>query len=149
MRTNETTGIWIDNSRAVVVRMNGDEAIVKHLDSEVESKHRSTGGIRAKVHYLQRTSVSQTRNREKRENDFRKFFKRVQSEAGQGDNYVILGPGQTKLNFKAYLMSSGQDETRFDRLETTHSRMTDPEIVAMIKERLGKPAPRFGKESAI
>lgn len=128
------TGIWMDQTKAIIVRVNGDDTSVEHLTTTVEPKHKSTSGVRSKRPYWHRTVNSAKRNELHREGDIRRFFERVETAIGNEVPLIVCGPGEGKEAFCRYL-----EEHRRARpaTATTTSRLTEAQIIARLKAACG------------
>ena len=64
------------------------------------------------------------------------YYDEVVSRLGQPEALLILGPGEAKLQLKERLGHSNAFSKRIVEIETT-DKLTDPRIVAMVKEHYG------------
>ena len=144
MENNDTTGIWVDHARALIVHLQNGQAEVKEVDSELDRKHRSTGGLRAPQAYSQRTTLSSRKSTARRASDIQHYFQAINKATRDSRHFAILGPGKLKHALKEYFLAHGHTEDQFDHLETTSSRLTDPEIIALFRQRFGQSPARFG-----
>ena len=148
MTNNEATGIWVDRNKAYIVDFYGNDCDVRQIESDVEKKHRSTGGLGARLPWWGRSLGSSEKTDERRREQLKRFFAAIDEATEGKDNLMILGPGKAKHDLKKYFLTHGHREEHLAQLETTKSRITEGEIVALMRDLCGKTLPRKGKESA-
>jgi stalled ribosome rescue protein Dom34 len=146
---DHATGIWLDQSRAVIVQIKEEGIDVTEVPAVIDRKHRSTGGVGASQPFWHRTVTSGTRENERRKHEIQSYFKSVYEAAGGGDKVAIFGPGKMKLGLQDYLLTHGCPADQIKKVESTHSRMSQGEIVALVREHFGMAAPRFGKKETL
>ena len=85
-------------------------------------------------------TARRTARREKDEERFGqqldRYYDEVISQLGQPEALLIFGPGEAKLQFKERLGRSKALSERVVGIETT-DKLTDPQIVAKVKEHYG------------
>ena len=65
-----------------------------------------------------------------------RYYDQVISQLGQADALLIFGPGEAKLQLKERLSRAKAFSGRVVQIETT-DKLTDPQIVAKVKEHYG------------
>lgn len=138
-------GIWMDQTKAVIVKMRGDEATVERLEAAVESKHRSTGGTRASRPYWHRSVNSASRADARRAGAIQRFFGDLLRMLGDDALLLLIGPGEGKEAFARYLAQRGH---AVPEVGLAASRLSEAQIVARIKAAAGRPAPRRRRAAA-
>lgn len=120
--TNERIGVWIDHERAVIVSASPDRVTINTVESAypaLDDSHDETSA--------------------KREQDGRRrdrFYDEIITQLGHPQALLIFGPGEAKLQLNTRLSRFKALRECVVGLETTDP-LTDPEIVAKVKERYG------------
>jgi hypothetical protein len=121
---NHTVGIWIDHKRAIVVSVLAGRVTTKTLESEVGAHPR----------YSRQQDDGGERQYEERHNQhLEQYYDDVISQLGQPEAILIFGPGEAKLELRARLSRSKTLSDRPVDIETA-DKLTDPQIVARVKE---------------
>ncbi|HEX3143036.1 MAG TPA: hypothetical protein VHQ64_03640 [Pyrinomonadaceae bacterium] len=119
-----TVGLWIDHSKAVIVSLAGNDANIELITSDIESQHRQSGVATPADDMLQ-TDMTGRLNR---------FYDDVISCVRGADEIFILGPGEAKGELRTRLEKSYLGR-RIVGVEAC-DKMTDPQIVAKVREHL-------------
>ena len=138
----EIAGVWIDHNEAVVVKLNGDDERVIKVTSEVEARHRSTGGVRSSSPFSHRTTASGRKMEAHRREDLRRFFDEVDQTLGAFDALFIIGPGECKKEFYARIAVKGRDLHRIEGMAAAESNLTIPQIVHTVRAHFQQERPR-------
>jgi len=120
-------GIWIDHKRAVIVASSATGLTTKTLESEVDAHHRFSGPLEGggEKKYEQRHGEQLDR-----------YYDDVLGQLGRPQAVLILGPGEAKLELERRLRRSAVFSDSVVTGETT-DKLTDPQIVAKVKEHFG------------
>ena len=120
-------GIWIDHQKAVIVSASADRVTSRTLESEVGShgRYSSSGDGGGEKRYEERHGQHLDR-----------YYDEVISQLGQPEALLIFGPGEAKVELKERLSRSKALSERTIDIETT-DKLTDPQIVAKVKEHFG------------
>ena len=121
---NHTVGIWIDHKRAVIVSVSAGHVTAKTLDSEVGAHPRYSG---------QQGDGGEKKYEERHGQRLEEYYDEVISQLGQPEALLIFGPGEAKLELKERLSRSKTFSERTVDIETA-DKLTDPQIVARVKE---------------
>ena len=129
-------GIWIDHKKAVIVSASADGVTAKTLES----------GVEPHAHYSDRAAYPTLdspragggeKNYEDRYGEhLNRYYDEVIRQLGQPEAVLIFGPGEAKLQLKARLSRFKALSERIIGIETT-DKLTDPQIVAKVKEHYG------------
>ena len=120
-------GIWIDRKKAVIVSASSDRVTAKTLESDVGSHPRYSGP----------QDAGGEKNYEERHGQhLDQYYDEVISQLGQPEAVLIFGPGEAKLQLKERLSRSRAVSEHIVGIETT-DKLTDPQIVAKVKEHFG------------
>ena len=140
---SQKIGLWLDYERALIVRLNEASVEIDHINSSVEPKRRSTGGVRSSRPYWHRSVNSAKKQDTRRDQEIQRYFSELEAALGKPDSLYIVGPGEAKQNFRNYLLDDGFSENQVDFCDTSSSRETEGQIVARIKAHFGMDAPRL------
>ena len=123
---NHKVGIWIDRKRAVIVSASAD-GVTTIVESEVGAHPRYSG---------QQDGGGEKKYEERHGQDLDRYYDDVISQLGQPEAFLIFGPGEAKLELKERLSRTKAFSERAVDVETT-DKLTDPQIVAKVKEHFG------------
>lgn len=136
-------GVWICQTKAVVVRLDESGASCVTMTSDIAPRHRSTGGTRAGRAFLHRSVNSTSREEAAREAAIERFFDEVARAVEGADELVVLGPGGARTAFAARL-PRGSMTVR--AVEPAGSRSSEAQIVARVMAMFGRAAPRKARQ---
>jgi hypothetical protein len=128
---NEKVGIWIDHKKAVIVSAGANGVTAKTLESEV--------GPHARYSTMpdgSPDSGGEKKYEERYGQHLDRYFDEVIRQLGQPDAILIFGPGEAKLQLKERLSRFKALSERIVGIDTT-DKLTDPQIVAKVKEHYG------------
>jgi hypothetical protein len=125
---NNNVGIWIDHRKAVIVSASADRVTTKTLESELGPHARYSGGPQE--------GGGEKKYEERYDQHLDRYYDEVISQLGQPEALFIFGPGEAKLQLKERLSHSKVLPERPVGIETT-DKLTDPQIVAKVKEHYG------------
>ncbi len=109
-------GIWIDHKEAVIVTLNDETDEVKVVHSHID------------MHGSKADDANQRIFTE----HIGKYYDEVISSLSEADSVLLFGPGEAKGELEKRLEKHNLDKI-IAKTETT-DRMTEPQIVAMVKE---------------
>lgn len=124
---NHKVGIWIDHKKAVIVSASADGVTTKTLESEVGAHPRYAG---------QQDGGGEKKYEERHSQHLDRYYDEVIRQLTDPDELLIFGPGEAKLELKERLRRSKAHSERTIGIETT-DKLTDPQIVAKVKEHFG------------
>jgi hypothetical protein len=120
-------GVWIDHKKAVIVSIAAGHVTTRTLESDV-GPH---------PHYSGSQEGGGEKKYEERHNlRLDQYYDEVISQIGQPDALLLFGPGEAKLQLKDRLGRSHASSERIVAVEST-DKLTDPQIVAKVKEHYG------------
>jgi len=120
-------GVWIDHKKAVIVSIAAGQVTTRTLESDV-GPH---------PHYSGSQEGGGERKYEERHNlDLDRFYDDVIGQLGKADALLLFGPGEAKLQLKEWLGRSQASSGTIVAVEST-DKLTDPQIVAKVKEHFG------------
>lgn len=129
-------GIWLDHREAIIVKLKDDSYTVDRIESEVESRHRSTGGTRGQRPFNHRSVNSAARSDRRRHNEWQHHYQHILSRMPKSGSVLLLGPGPAKTEFLGYLNELGVNGIKIVGVEGTR-RLTLGQLVARIKTTFG------------
>ena len=124
---NHKVGVWIDHQKAVIVSVAADHATARTLESKVGLHGRYSGGGDA---------GGERKYEDRHGQHLDHYYDEVISQLGQPEALLIIGPGEAKLELKERLSRSKSPAERTIDIETA-DKLTDPQIVAKVKEHFG------------
>ena len=133
---NHKIGIWIDHKKAVIVSASADSVTAKTLESEVGPHAHYSGRGEYSTPDGPQDSGGEKQYEEHYGQHLDRYYDEVISQMGQPEALLIFGPGEAKLQLKARLSRSKALSERIVGIETT-DKLTDPQIVAKVKEYYG------------
>ena len=124
---NHKVGVWLDHKSAVIVSTSAGNVSSKTLESEVGAHPRYSGqeGGGGEKKYEQRHGEQLDR-----------YYDDIIRQLGLPEAILIFGPGEAKLELKERLSRSKALSGCTVDLETA-DRLTDPQIVAKVKDHFG------------
>ena len=97
-------GLWIDHKKAVVTIFDGEEEVIKKIESRAEKHIMAGGRVPAQTPYG-RMNVSADDSRERHfSRHLTTYFDKVISSIGDAKNILVLGPGEAKGEFKKHFL---------------------------------------------
>ena len=123
----QDVGVWIDHKKAVIVSIAAGEVTTRTL----------TSGVGAHPHYSGSQEGGGEKKYEERHNqDLDRYYDDVIGQLGKPDALLLFGPGEAKLQLKARLGRGQGLPESIVAVEST-DKLTDPQIVAKVKEHYG------------
>ena len=125
-------GVWIDHREAIVVFLDSDSEPPLHVVSHVV-KHLSRGGDSPlKGSFEARQVPRDDRRQMALTGELNTYYDQVTAVVAQLDALLILGPGESKGEFKKRL---DRHKLGVHVVEVaTADKMTDPQLVAKVRE---------------
>jgi hypothetical protein len=133
-------GVWIDHRRAVVVSLTSEGEHIATIASNVE-KHPERGGDSPLEGKYEARQVPADDSRQRAlTGELNHFYESVIAAVHEFQNVLLFGPGEAKgeLQKRLIKMKLGALVTAVE----TDDKMTEPQIVAKVREHFGIPSPR-------
>lgn len=130
---SQEVGLWIDHRRAVVVFLVDGRTTSETILSNVEKHVRASGGSRSATVYGPQDVAPGDRVDRKFDQHLEKYYDRVARALQKAEAILIMGPGEAKHEFHKHLQKSKKATPPDIKVETT-DKMTDPEIMARVRE---------------
>ena len=133
---NHKVGIWIDHKKAVIVSALAGRVTAKTLKSKVGPHARYSSRAGYPTADGPKDGGGEKKYEERFGQQLDRYYDEVISQLGQPEALLIFGPGEAKLQLKERLGRSKVLSERVVGIETT-DKLTDPQIVAKVKEHYG------------
>ena len=133
---NHKVGIWIDYKKAVIVSASANRVTVKTLESEVGPHARYSDRAAYPTPDGPQEHGGENTYEQRYAQHLDRYYDEVISQLGQPAALLIFGPGEAKRQLKARLSASKALPAQLVGIETT-DKMTDPQIVAKVKDHYG------------
>jgi hypothetical protein len=124
---NQKVGIWIDHKSAVIVSTSAGHVTTKTLESEVGAHPRYSG---------QQDGGGEKKYEQHHGQQLDRYYDDVIRQVGLPEALLIFGPGEAKLELKERLSRSKVLSECTVDIEPA-DKLTDPQIVAKVKEHFG------------
>jgi len=121
---NRLAGVWIDHKKAVIVSASEGRITTRTVESDVDA-HPHYGG--------QQDGGGEKKYEERHRQSLDRYYDKVIAHLGEPEALLIFGPGEAKLELKGRLGRSVTPSQLSVEIETA-DRLTDPQIVAKVKE---------------
>ena len=140
MSQTRSAGVWIDRSRAVIVRLRdgdtGPETSTETFDSELEGHLKLAGGSRSVTPYGPQDVADEPGRERRYRQHLEAYMDRIASRLATEDSVLVFGPADAKLELaKAFERSGHRD--RIVAIETA-DKMTDPQVAAYVRTFFSK-----------
>ena len=129
-------GIWIDHKKAVIVSDAAGRVTAKTVESKIGPHGRYSDRTGYPTSDGPQDGGGERKYEERYGQHLDQYYDEVINQLGEPKALLIFGPGEAKLELKARL---GRSKALFERIvgvETT-DKLTDPQIVAKVKEHYG------------
>lgn len=138
--------VWIDAEGATLCRWAGAPRIVR-MASDIPSRHDSTGNVRHDPRVRSGGGgAAQDRITRHRDGHVRDFVAAVAGAIAPDEEVEVVGPAGLRDELARLLRS--EDVRRGNRRVVVTSpgfRLTEPQLIARVRERLGEAAARVGR----
>lgn len=141
--TQATLIVWIDADQAVLARWDG-ESRIERIASDVPAHHESTGHVRFDPSVRHGGGgAAQDKIERDRAGHLRAYLTDVAKMIGPYENVEILGPGTVREELARLLRGDDLEHGRHRVVDTAASPpLTDRQLIARLRDRMGEPAPR-------
>lgn len=130
-------GIWIDQSQAIVIVLEGERAFKIEIPSGLDFKEDVHNGLKT-MGPRARQNISIDKKRENRHDELiNKFLLQVMSQAKELDAFVIFGHGELKKQFKKMVMEDKNLSSGLLGVKTIGG-LTQNQMFAWVKDYFNK-----------
>ena len=126
-------GVWIDQKKAVVVILDGEDAHKKVIQSNIDNRERFDGEKSSSGRYGGQ-NLDDERNKENRLNlEIKRFLKSMVDELKMHHQLVLFGPAQTKIDLEKEFRQQHELSHMIIDVQPA-DKMTENQIVAWVKK---------------
>ena len=129
-------GVWIDHKKAVIVVASADAITTKTVESGVGPHARYSGRAKYPTPDGAQGGRGEKSFEARFDQQLDRYYDEVIVQLGQPEALLIFGPGEAKLQLRERLSQTKALSERVVGVETT-DKLTEPQIVAHVKERYG------------
>jgi hypothetical protein len=123
------TGIWIDQDRAILIRLEGNkEPVIKTVKSDVESRVRIAGEEKVSARFGNTFIDDQEKKQRRQRHERKRYFDEIISLVKEDDYLFLFGPGRGKQELQKAVQKLKGVRARIMQLETT-DRMTKNQML--------------------
>ncbi len=133
---NNKAGVWIDHKKAVIVSTSPDPITANTLESEVGPHARYSGRAGYPTPDGPQDGGGEKQYEARYGQHLDRYYDAVIKQLGHPEALLVFGPGEAKLQLKERLGHSKALSECTVVVETT-DKLTDPQIVAKVKEHYG------------
>ncbi len=131
-------GLWIDHRKCIVVLIKDNKIEKKIINSNTEKHLARIDGKSSTVSFEAQKVKADDRQERHFTAHLNTYYDEIISYIHDAKNILIFGPGEAKNEFLKHI-NKNNIAGRIVEIETT-DKMTDPQIVAKVKEHLFKLA---------
>lgn len=147
-RTHKYTGIWVDHSRALIVRIEDGLSYVNHVESKLHRTEHRTAGSRGTTPYGPQDVNDEKSNDRKQKSQLRAYYQEIVDHLLNADGILLMGPGEAKVELELEIRDSFSLKDKIVSVQTA-DKMTENQfrqiIVRFFKEH---PASNSGNKMA-
>jgi hypothetical protein len=130
MRKN--TGLWIDHKEAILVSIEGDQALVQHIESGAERHHKPSGGWKSGGTSVAQSVSNEHIDEERRKHQYHSFYQKVIELLGDSAHMALFGPGEAKIELAKEIEKSNDMHKKVRAVEAC-DRLTENQLIAKVK----------------
>jgi len=128
------TGIWIDQEKAFLIRLEGDkEPIIEKIKSDVESRVRIKGEEKVFARFGNAFINDQEKKQRRQRNERKRYFDEIISRVRDDDYIFLFGPGKGKEELKNAFEKEHGMRAKVLAFETT-DRLTRNQLLEKTKK---------------
>jgi len=137
-------GLWLDHKRAFLVTVRDQSVTTETIELEILPPPRSSGGLRSAAGQPTHGVDPDAKQDARLAHYLDRYYEAIIARLGDAERIHIMGPGQAKLELKRKVAACKPLASRPVSLENA-DKLTDPQIVARMREVFGVPAQRFAR----
>jgi len=134
-------GVWLDHHKAVIVSIGRAESeqeenptSITRIESGVMRRVRPSGGSRTrKTPYGPQEAVAEGKIEKRYHQELRRYYRKIIGALRYGDKFIILGPGEAKIELKKELEADKSLVEKLVGVETA-DKMTHRQIAATVRK---------------
>ncbi|EAQ78925.1 hypothetical protein [Blastopirellula marina] len=128
-------GVWIDHQNAIIVSITAAGEEITRLTAGDQEAFPPSIESREQHRYTPHDFVAEDKLERKQANEEKKMYVAVMAALQGAESILILGPGEAKGAFQKYL--AGQHELCLEITVSPADKMTDPQLIAKVREHFG------------
>ncbi len=125
-------GIWLDYREALVVRLEGADATLARIESEIEDFNVHGGARTSGKPWGPMDKVSESGYLERRKHQEQDFYKKIMNAVKEADELYIFGPAEAKLGLEKAIKASTTFHPKLLAVEVADS-MTQNQVIAQVR----------------
>ena len=123
------TGIWIDQEKAFLIRLEDDkEPVIEKIKSDVESRVRTKGEVKVYARFGNAFIGDQEKKQRRQRHERKHYFDEIISRVGDDDYLFLFGPGKGKEELKNAIEKEHSMRAKLLAFETT-DRLTKNQLI--------------------
>jgi hypothetical protein len=126
------TGIWIDGSKAIIVKLNHSIESAIELKSNIETAVHHENDIDKDVFMGKKHITKEKKFEERKKHQTIQFLKNVLENCTNSGELFVFGPGNLKTQLKDFILKDKLLAVKLKAVETADS-MTLEQIIARVK----------------
>jgi hypothetical protein len=142
-RVENWGAVWIDHFKAIIILPKDHDCEISTLYSQMESKHKSTGGKGKSQPYMHETGPFSSQHFEGRQqNQLEKFYSEVSDALGDPAELLVIGIGRAPKEFSDEFLQ----DPRHRHIVVTQEKaeeMTMKQLQKRVMEHFGYQSPRL------
>lgn len=128
------TGVWIDSSKVIIVKLSGSNENITEIESDIENRiyHEKEGDKGSFMGSRHINNENKFEGRKKNQTD--SFLKNVVEQIKNDDELYVFGPAEIKTKLKQYLEKEENNVIKKLKSVETADSMTLNQVVAKVKK---------------
>lgn len=127
------TGIWIDASKALIVKLSGNVEHISKIEAEIENPIHLFGDG-DKGSFMGTTHVNNEKTfDEKAKHQTEGYLKDIIEKVKDTDELFVFGPGEIKIHLREHIMGIRDLAPKLKAVETA-DRMTENQVIEKVKD---------------
>jgi hypothetical protein len=129
----QQVGIWIDTQEAYIIRVNGKDAEVATITSDIDTGEIKGGSGTGGTPWGPQINVSENKGLERRKHEQKQYFEEIKEAIKTVDEVYIFGPAEMKIHLEKALIEDKSFKPDILAVETADS-MTHNQRIAKVKD---------------
>ncbi len=127
------TGVWIDTSKAIIVKLENKQEDIIEVKSDIEnSVHHKNMGVTGNFSGI-RHGVNESKFNEKKKHQLDGFLNNVIEQIKNDDEIYVFGPADIKIKLSQSIQKDKQLAQKLKLTETTVA-LTTNQVLAKVRE---------------
>ena len=129
---NYRTGIWIDGSKAIIVKLNNSIESVLELKSNIETAVHHENDIDKSIFMGKKHITKENKYEERRKHQTAQFLKKIIETSKNSAELFVFGPGNLKTQLRDFILKDKMLAVKLKAVETADSQTLE-QIIAHVK----------------